>query len=147
MLLSAWKAVVGSRESLPSRSSNVGRRMWSLAREAFRLVRWEWNLGHHSRRCSGVSGWVGHHGQYGSCTMFSLFRCALRLVCPILKRVMAVSMGRHGEYVRWFWLGLVRYLPKLVCLSSAVRLEIQCLLLVCFRYVSESLRSGGLSVG
>lgn len=53
--LRAWKAVLGLRVLQPSRSSCVGLSIWSLVRDALRLVWREWNLGQWSRKCSALS--------------------------------------------------------------------------------------------
>ena len=53
-----------------------------------------WECGQCSRRCSGVSGCVGHQGQCGLSVMPSLCKCEFRWLCPIRSVVTAVSRAR-----------------------------------------------------
>lgn len=62
MCLRILKAVLGLRESLANKFSVVGLWMLNFVIEALRMVQIECNLGHWSKKCFGVSGFVGHRG-------------------------------------------------------------------------------------
>ena len=75
----------------------AGLRRWRDDSEWKSAMRWEWWRGQCSRRCSGVSGCVGHQGQWGSSVMPILCRWEFRRLCPIRSLVTTVSRARLGE--------------------------------------------------
>lgn len=58
--LKTWKTVLGLRELLLSKSTRIGMWMLNLVKDALRIMQRKCNCGHWSRKCSGVSGCVGH---------------------------------------------------------------------------------------